>query len=92
MSRHSDLTIDGKKRSKFVLVRTDLEFSHSLGHERTVSIQVHWLPEAIRWNDESDRGIGNLEPHSLGQQRGTGAQRLDLSERDEALADIQAHG
>jgi len=31
MSRHSDFATDGKKQSRFALVRADLEFSHSLG-------------------------------------------------------------
>ena len=30
MSRHSDFATDGKKQSRFALVRADLEFSHSL--------------------------------------------------------------
>jgi hypothetical protein len=35
MSRHSDFATDGKKQSRFALVRADLEFSHSLDPYRT---------------------------------------------------------
>jgi hypothetical protein len=53
MSRHSDFATDGKKQLKFVLVRADLEFSHSLDP----FLPVVW--STTRWGvmwDDTTRG------------------------------------
>ena len=64
----------------------------AIGRRSMLSIDTFRSPRLIQCNDGLDGGIGNLKLHALGQQRGTGAQWLDLPERDEALADVQAHG
>jgi len=64
MSRHSDFATDGKKQSRFALVRADLEFSHSLGRLLPVGgdIRLIVLVGEVIIDDRSCDAFGAAHP------------------------------